>query len=111
LNAAIGGGADIAGYFIGGILVSYLGLKRAFLVSWSIAAISGFSLSLFEFKSGSLLIAGMILGARLGVSGAFGLSYLGTVEAIPPLLVSSIFGACSTMARFSTILAPEVAKV
>jgi len=93
------------------MFATYFGIKGTIAASWSISAAGGLSLALFQASASTPAIASMILVAKLGVSGAFGLVYLGTSQAFPPLYVSSVFGACSIASRSFTTLAPEVAKV
>ena len=53
----------------------------------------------------------MILGAKMGVSVAFVVSYVGNYSLFPASIVGTTMGICNIFSRISTIFAPYVAEV
>lgn len=58
-----------------------------------------------------ILVAICVLLMRYGITTAFGFAYFGNSEYFQTDMVSTVFGACNTIARFSTIISPMVAEV
>lgn len=51
-----------------------------------------------------------VLIAQFGISAAFGMLYMGTLEYFPSQFLGTVFGVCNVTARSITILSPMVAE-
>ena len=49
--------------------------------------------------------------AKFGISAAFNMVFLASVQLIPTIVAASVFGYCNVLARAITVLAPIVAEL
>ena len=59
---------------------------------------------------GTVIFAILALGAKMGASAAFNVTYIYTAQLYPTSIRSSAVGACSTMARVGGMLSPVIGK-
>ena len=70
------------------------------------------SLCLLLFWSGSpYLILCFIVLAKLGITSAFNMAFIGFIQLIPTILCSTVFGFCNVPARVATVLSSQVAEI
>ena len=106
----ISSASEILSYIISGALLTFLGIKVSFFISYIIALVG--SITYLIFGNGNVTwVPFMILGAKFGVSSAFNVLYLANALLFPPIIASTAFGICNIFGRLATILAPEVAEV
>ena len=59
---------------------------------------------------GTIMFAILALGAKMGTSAAFNVTYMYTAQLFPTSIRATAVGACSTMARVGGALAPFLGK-
>merc|ERR1719431_2052816 len=59
---------------------------------------------------GTAIFAILALGAKMGASAAFNVTFMYTAQLYPTTIRNSAVGICSTVARFGAIMAPWVGK-
>ena len=57
------------------------------------------------------LIPIFIVFAKFGISAAFNMTFIASVQLIPTIIAASVFGYCNMVARTITILSPLVAEI
>ena len=88
----------------------YLGAgpKRSFTVSYGLGAIGTFLL--LVRPDDISMIPFYVTVAKFGISASFNTVFLASVDLIPTIFSSSIFGFCNFAARIITITAPVIAE-
>lgn len=110
LNTSLASISEIIAYAASGVLMTKVGTKISFMISFALAAVGGVLLASF-FSSEELLIATCVLFTKFGVSFAFNVSYQATPQMFPVELCATAFGICNVFARFFTIMSPLVAEL
>jgi hypothetical protein len=103
--------SEIIGYCISLSLISRLGLKNTFKLSYYLSALAMFFYLLPLKNKTPFYYAICVLVANLGVSITFTPLFLITNSLFHTSVVSTVFGVCNMVARFLTILAPEAAEI
>ena len=49
--------------------------------------------------------------AKFGISAAFNMIFIASVQLIPTIVAASVFGYCNVLARLMTVLSPIVAEL
>jgi MFS family permease len=110
VNTSVSAISEIIAYIFSGFVYKAFGGKKAFIISYGIAAVGGFLIASMPNSSG-YLIAFYVLLAKFGISFAFNLVYLVTPTLFPTVLTTTAFGICGIFARFATILSPILAEL
>ena len=110
INTIISSLSEITANITSAMLLYFIGIKNAFIISFAIAAAGMLCLIYVETDSQGLLGL-FILGSKYGVSQVFNMAYLGNILIFPTTLVATSFGVCNIFARLGTIFAPFVAEL
>jgi MFS family permease len=108
-NTVILGIADILGTMCMRGLQYYFQTGVGFIISFLLVFFV--SLLYYTIMSHVFVVACWVFMMRFGITVSFGLAYYGNGEYFQTDIASTAFGACNTMARFSTIISPMVAEV
>ena len=79
-------------------------------VSMFFLSITGSSL-LILFWTNVALLPVFITMAKFGISAAFNMIFIASVQLIPTIVAASVFGYCNVLARSMTVLSPIVAEL
>lgn len=110
-NVITSAASEVIAYLLSGFLGMYIGTRATFILSFSLGAGFGVPLMFLSYNADPLVIMACVLCTKFGVSCAFNLCYLVTAEYFPIMYSSSVFGACSFIARIATITTPMVAEI
>jgi len=99
---------EIPPYIILPLIIDYWGRKPLFAVTQLVPGICCIIAAFL--KPGTALFAVLALGAKMGASAAFNVTFMYTAQLYPTTIRSSAVGICSTVARFGAIMAPWVGK-
>jgi hypothetical protein len=83
------------------------GPKLGFCSMYFVSLI-GSILLLYTMKNKNLhhFIPLTLMISKFGVSAAFNMSFIASVQLIPTIFTATVFGYCNVMARLATVLAP-----
>jgi len=94
------------------IEINRCGLKKAYLVAFSLACGGACMLMLSNGRYDTRLVTGLcIFVTKFGLSMAFMINYLAIVELFPTLFCATAAGMCNFLARLGTIFAPMIAEM
>lgn len=121
VNGSISALSEVVATCTAGYFYAKLGVKKAFIISFGIAAVGGFGILLYEIATdfygpnkqtaSSILFPTLVLFAKFGVSSAFCINYLCNLDLFPVLFAATAIGFCNFLSRLFTIFAPEVAEI
>ena len=101
--------AEISADIVSGVILTSIGHTYGFQSMFALTI--GGTLLLMAFQTNLTLIPLFITMAKFGVSAAFNMVYIGSVQLIPTLFSSSVFGLCNVVARLITMASPVVAEM
>lgn len=93
---------------ISGLIYTLVGPKMGFSISY-IFSILG-SVLLLKFWTNTSTILYFIIMAKFGISSAFNMSFIASVQLIPTIFAASVFGYCNVVARTVTMMSSIVAE-
>jgi len=99
---------EIPPYIVLPLIIDYWGRKPLFAVTQLVPGICCIIAAFLE--SGTLLYGILAMGAKMGASAAFNVTFMYTAQLYPTSIRSSAVGICSTVARSGAIMAPWVGK-
>jgi hypothetical protein len=89
------------------ILYGKLGIKRSFALLFFMSSLG----AVFIINFGeSTLMPMFVTVSKFGVTGAFVLVYVCSLDVFPTLFCATALGICNFLARILTILSPEIAE-
>ena len=99
--------AEISATLISGYIYMKTGPKIGFCSMYFVSLI-GSVLLLYIMKNNHLrhLTPIVLMISKFGVSAAFNMSFIASVQLIPTVFAATVFGFCNVIARLSTVLAP-----
>lgn len=109
VNTSVSCASEITANFISGLIVKGVGIKRAFVVSYVVAALGGLLLT-FMFNEEKIMPVFVLL-SKFGIACAFNTAYLTTPMVFPVILTSTAFGICNVVARLATVASPMIAEL
>ena len=87
--------ADIVGYTIGAVLVSWMGIKRTLAYSFALASIGGIVTLTYGLRHQDLWVFPVLFFLiRLGCTSSFIACYVGNREVFPAVVATSAMGIC-----------------
>ena len=101
--------SSISGY-VSGLLVLKLGAQNGMCVTFALCFLSSILLLAAESSQWDAVIPFAVLSAQFGISAAFGMLYMCTLQYFPSHFLGTIFGTCNVTARAVTIMSPMVAE-
>jgi len=99
---------EIPPYLILPFVIDMWGRKPLFAVTQLVPGICCIVAAFL--KPGTAVFAILALGAKMGASAAFNVTFMYTAQLYPTTIRNSAVGICSTVARFGAIMAPWVGK-
>lgn len=109
VNMSVSTISELIAYIVSGIIYTYLGEKKSFFISFSLAATGGALIAFFADKSS--WIAVFVFLAKFGISFSYNLVYIVTPYLFPTERSSTAFGICNAVAMFSAIFSPIAAEM
>ena len=112
MNVVMSSIAEATGKYLGNIQIKRVGIRQAFINSFSLAILGAFLIIITSGRVDSPVVLGLCLFiTKLGVAMAFLTNYLAIVVLFPTLFNGTVAGVCNFVARMGTIFAPLVAEV
>ena len=108
-NTLASQGAEFFADVFSGVIYNSLGARKSFLTSYFVSIIG--SLLLLKFIDNTNLIFLFIIMAKFGISSAFTISFIASVQLIPTIFAASVFGYCNVSARIVTMMSSLVAEL
>ena len=99
---------EIPAYLALPLIIDVVGRKPLFFLTQFVPGICCIVAAFLT--PGTVMFAILALGAKMGTSAAFNVTYMYTAQLFPPSIRSSALGACSTMARVGGMLSPVIGK-
>ena len=99
---------EIPAYIILPLVIDVWGRKPLFFITQFVPGICCIVAAFLT--PGTVMFAILALGAKMGTSAAFNVTYMYTAQLFPTSIRSSALGACSTMARVGGMLSPVIGK-
>ena len=99
---------EIPAYLAVPLVIDVVGRKPLFFLTQFIPGICCIVAAFLT--PGTVIFAILALGAKMGASAAFNVTYMYTAQLYPTSIRSSAVGACSTMARVGGMLSPVIGK-
>lgn len=93
----------------GGVLYGILGARYGFASSYLIGICGSVFLMIYWDNKDYILF--LIIAAKFGMSSAFNMSFIASIELIPAIFAASIFGYCNVIARLITMGSSVVAEL
>lgn len=88
------------------VVANTLGRKKAWLLTWSLGTIGSVLYDVIPLSDGSIWNYVLLVIARLGGAGSFGMCFLVTSEYFPTVYRGTVFAVCNAMARMGGIISP-----
>ena len=101
--------AEFMANSLSGFVYSFLGAKYGFASSYVVSILGSTLLILYWDNKDYILI--LIIAAKFGISSAFNMSFIASIELIPALVAASVFGYCNVAARIVTMGSSVVAEI
>jgi MFS family permease len=95
---------------LSGYILDRLGLKLSLIVSF-LTVLAGCCLYLALSQAYEYLIPILLLVSSFGISSVLNIDWNGNSMLFPVIYASSTNGLCNFFARFSNVLAPQVAEI
>ena len=112
MNVVMSSVAEAFGKFLGNIQIKRVGIRQAFVNSFSLAILGAALIVMTNGRVESPIVLGLCLFVtKLGVAMAFLTNYLAIVVLFPTLFNGTVAGVCNFVARMGTIFAPLVAEM
>ena len=96
--------------FVSGFIVLKLGSQNGMCFAFGLCFLSSILLLAAESSDWLSVIPFAVLAAQFGVSSAFGMLYMCTLQYFPSQFLGTVFGVCNVTARAITIMSPMVAE-
>ena len=93
---------------VSGVSYSRLGLRKSFVLSFSISVCGSFAILCLTDVPDLMPI--FVMCAKFGIASAFNLVYVSNADVFPTLFSVTAMGICNFGARIATIMAPEIAE-
>lgn len=103
--------SEIAADFLSGIIFYCVGAKKSFQLSFLVGLIGHILLIQASQLGDHRHMPLFISVAKFGISSAFNICYIASVQLIPTLFAASVFGFCNVMSRSVTAFAPIVVEI
>ncbi len=100
----------MAAYITSGLVQDRIGIKRSYLIYFTMAVI-GSSLYILVGRLHEMLVPILLLFTAYGISSACMTNWLSNAKLFPVIFTSSTFGISSFFARFANIMSPQVAEI
>jgi hypothetical protein len=94
---------------LSGFIYSILGARYGFATSYLIGIFGSIFLMIYWENKDYILL--LIIAAKFGISSAFNMSFIASIELIPALFAASVFGYCNVTARLVTMGSSVVAEL
>ena len=94
---------------LSGFVYQILGAKYGFASSYVVSIVGSSLLILYWDNKDYILL--LIIAAKFGISSAFNMSFIASIELIPALVAASVFGYCNVTARLVTMGSSVVAEL
>lgn len=108
-NTLASQGAEFTADVFSGVIYNFLGARKSFVTSYLFSIVG--SLLLLFFIDDTNLIFIFIIIAKFGISAAFTISFIASIQLIPTIFAASVFGYCNIAARTVTIMSSMVAEL
>lgn len=108
-NTLASQGAEFFANVFSGVIYNALGAKQSFVTSYIVSIVG--SLLLLRYIDDTNLIFIFIIMAKFGISSAFTISFIASVQLIPTIFAASVFGYCNFSARIVTMMSSIVAEL
>lgn len=96
--------------YISGVIILKLGSQNGMCITFALCFFSAILLLIAESSKWLNVIPFAVLAAQFGVSSAFGMLYMCTLQYFPSQFLGTVFGVCNVTARSVTIMSPMVAE-
>lgn len=96
--------------FVSGYIVLKLGSQNGMCAVFALCFLSSIVLLVAESMNLLTVVPIAVLTAQFGVSSAFGMLYMCTLQYFPSQFMGTVFGVCNVTARAITIMSPMVAE-
>jgi len=110
INTIVSSTAEAISGYTSAFVVLKVGTRNAMSTMFLVCGVAGFALWLAEARGLIDAIPFAVLSAKFGISAAFNMLYMSTLQYFPSEFMGSVFGVCNVTARLITILSPMVAE-
>ena len=110
INNISGGITEAFSYAAGGVLLSFLGLKKGLISGYMLGTIGMFSLLIYQGDS-QIWLSIFICSSKFGITSSFGICYFANNEIFPAQAVVFCLGTCAAIGHIASIFSPEVAEL
>ncbi|CDW73161.1 solute carrier family member 5 [Stylonychia lemnae] len=110
LNIIISASAEIVFLLLSSLFIKAFGLKKSFIIGFSVSLVGSFTLIFYSEHHGFISIL-IILLTRVGMASIMNASYLGFSVLFPTQYSQTSFGFAKLMGRVVTIFAPFIAEL
>lgn len=108
INFALVSLVEIPGYSLAWVCIKKLGRRISLVGSLLLCGITCTLTIFVQNTSFEWAVIVLFLAGKLGITAAFGISYVYTAEMLPTVIRSGGVGSASTVSRFGALLAPFV---
>ena len=105
-NGMIMGCSDLISTLSLSFVANALGRKKAWLLTWTLGTVGCILYDALPLSDGSIWNYVLLVIARLGAAGSFGMCFLVTSEYFPTVYRGTAFAICNSMARLGGIISP-----
>jgi Na+/melibiose symporter-like transporter len=105
LNITVATVSECFAYFISGVAQERLGIKKCYLIYFSMAAVGALLYVIFGTVH-ELLIPILLILTAYGISSACVTNWLSNAKLFPVIFTSTTHGICSFFARLGNIMSP-----
>jgi MFS family permease len=104
--------SDLGAYTVAGNVFKCLGVKKTYLLGYSISSIGGIILLFFGLKhQNAWYFPVLVVFAKFGVALSFGVNYISNSYLFPTLFAATAIGLCNTIARVFSAMSPILAQM
>ena len=101
--------AEFTADALSGFIYSFLGPRYGFASSYLIGICGSIFLMIYWYEKSYILL--LIIAAKFGISSAFNMSFIASIELIPAIFAASVFGYCNVLARIITMGSSVIAEL
>ena len=109
-NTFASGFSEMTADALSGLIYRRLGAKTTYSGLLALSLLGGVCILFMGESTSTVLMPIFVMLAKFGISGAFNVNYVCTVDVFPTLFMATALGFCNFFSRALTILAPEVAE-
>ena len=109
VNTTVSTVSELSAYATSGVIYSYVGGNKTFMVSFLIAALGGLLIAFIP--ADGYLIASFVFIAKFGIAISYNLVYVITASLFPTERSATAFGLCEMSAMLCSVMSPVLAEL